>query len=319
MEYSQDDLHYISRWITPSLQVALRDHPIVVLTGPRQVGKSTLLANAEPTRDLFYLTLDDLDVLAQANRDPAALLSGRKSIVIDEIQKAPKLLSEIKRAVDKSNRRMRVVLSGSANLLLMEKVSETLAGRAVFTTLDAMANMESKSQAPSVVLSNLFTGTWPEDGRADADDISVSEVVLRGFIPPVLHFSEVTSVIQWWEGYVSTFLERDLRTISRIESLPDFRRLMTALALRSGQIINQTDIARDLKLSQPTVHRYVNMLEMMCLLHRLPVYAVNQTKRLVKSPKFYWFDPGLACFLAGYYDQKTLLECREWGVVFLKQ
>lgn len=127
--HSQNEWKYIPRWLTAHFQSALQASPIVVMTGARQVGKSTFLQNAKPTRDLPFLTLDDLDVLDQAWRDPAALLSGKSKLIIDELQKAPGLLSEIKKAVDLSQRQLRIVVSGSANLLL--KVSETLAGSAV--------------------------------------------------------------------------------------------------------------------------------------------------------------------------------------------
>ena len=314
--HSQDEWKYIPRWITANFQSALREHPIVVITGARQVGKSTFLQNSQPAADLPIITLDDLDVLAQAQRDPASLLAGKSQLIIDEIQKAPQLLPEVKRLVDQSHRQARVVLSGSANLLLMEQVSETLAGRAVFTTLDSMSIRESRSKPPSKIIESLFDSIWPKEQSCENNFPSLKSSILRGMIPPVLAFHEHTSVIQWWEGYVSTFLERDLRTVSRIESLPDYRRLMTALALRSGQILNQTEVARDIGIPQPTLHRYVNMLEVMCLLYRLPVYSTNQTKRLIKSPKVYWFDTGLAAYLAGHFDEESLLNSREWGGLF---
>ena len=123
-------------------------------------------------------------------------------------------------------------------------------------------------------------------------------------------------MLQWWEGYVATYLERDLRQLSQIDSLPDFRRLMMALALRSGQILNQTSVAGDIAVSQPSVHRYINLLETSYLVERLPAYAGSRSKRLVKAPKLIWSDTGLACFLAGLFAPDALKSSREAGGLF---
>ncbi len=306
---------YIPRWLTGQLETACHAHPVVIITGPRQVGKSTLLQNAAPTREWPFLTLDELDTLDQAHRDPTSLLFGKDRLIIDEVQKAPRLLSEIKRHVDRSNRQARVVLSGSANLLLMKQVSETLAGRAVYLTLDSMAWGEANSQHPTKILNLLLQNKWPIDRRIDTPR-DTAEIISRGMAPPLLAMPDQAASIRWWEGYTATFLERDLRSISQIESLPDFRRLMTALALRSGQLLNQTEVSRDISLAQPTIHRYINLLEVMLLLYRLPPFTLNRTKRLVKTPKIYWFDAALAAFLSGYYDPENLRKAREWGSFF---
>ena len=133
-------------------------------------------------------------------------------------------------------------------------------------------------------------------------------------MPPLLTMSRDTTVVRWWEGYVSTYLERDLRQLSQVESPADFRRVMIAAVLRSGQILNQTELGRDVSMSQPTVHRYLNLLEATHLLERLPAYVRNRTKRLIKSPKMFWADTGLAAFLAGYYAPASVCNSRIWGV-----
>jgi len=141
-------------------------------------------------------------------------------------------------------------------------------------------------------------------------------LLARGFMPPLLTLSGQEAATRWWEGYIATYLERDLRQISQIESLPDFDRLMRALALRNGQMLNQTEVARDIGLSQPSVHRYLNILEATYLLERLPAFARNRTKRLMKSPKIYWVDPGLAAHLCGHFDAESLAASREVGGLF---
>ncbi len=316
--HSRYEWIYIPRWITPLFQKALRHHPVIILTGARQVGKSTFLQWVEPVKDWPQLTLDNLDVQAQARENPATLLIGKKKIVLDEVQKAPELLSEIKQFVDLHHRKVRVVLTGSANLLLMEKVSETLAGRAVFFIMDSMAWNESRIHSPLDTLNRIFKGHFPDERKIEFSltPAKLSSMLFRGFLPPLFFTDDQQIIVQWWEGYTTTFLERDLRILSRIDSLPDFRRLMSALALRSGQMLNQTEVSRDVKIPQPTINRYLNLIEMMHLLYRLPAYSVNRTKRLIKSPKIYWMDSGLATFLAGLYEPKELIQSSLWGSIF---
>jgi predicted AAA+ superfamily ATPase len=140
-------------------------------------------------------------------------------------------------------------------------------------------------------------------------------IMARGLMPRLLS-SDVIEATRWWEGYVATYLERDLRNLSQVESLPDFRRVMAAIALRQGALLNRSEVARDTTVTQPTAHRYVNLLETSLLLTLLPAYAVNRTKRLIKAPRPYWFDPGLASFLSGHHDIESLRGSREAGASF---
>lgn len=306
---------YHERWLTPILRQAVADHPVVVVTGARQVGKSTLLRHAAPFRDWRYRTLDDLDTLRQAGEDPFGLWEGTGAVVLDEVQRAPGLLSAVKRAVD-TDRRQRFVLSGSANLALMHHVSESLAGRAVSFVLDPMTLGEQHDAAPPTLLADALAGRWPAEGKAAVLPRDPAPVLLRGLMPALLDLSTPAAWVRWWEGYVATYLERDLRQLARIEALPDFQRVMRLLALRSGQLLNQSDVARDASVSQPTLHRWANLLETTHLLVRLPVYATNRTTNLIKAPKLMWADPGLAVFLSGYFDAEDLRAAREYGAFF---
>jgi hypothetical protein len=287
-------------------------NPVVVLTGPRQVGKSTLLSNEEPFRSWRYVTLDDFDALDAARRDPTSLWAGTEGVVLDEVQKAPGLLSAVKAAVDR-DQDLRLALSGSANLLLMSHVSESLAGRAAYFELGSMTLGEVQLGSPPTVLGDLLEGRLPAEGTLKTVD--PLPFMTRGMMPRLIDADEA-SAVSWWEGYVATYLERDLRQLSQVESLPDFRRVMEALALRQGQVLNQTEVGRDAAVTQPTTRRYVNLLETSALLTRLPTYAVNRTKRLIKSPKPYWFDVGLSSFLAGHYGSDALRASREAGGAF---
>ena len=307
---------YLERWITSSLQEASRDHAVIVLTGARQVGKSTLLLNADPFRDWRYQSMDDFDVLAQARHDSEALWAGTDRVILDEVQKAPELLVAVKRVVDRNPGKYRFVLSGSANLLLMKQVSESLAGRAVYFVLDPLALGEIHQSQPSGLLTRLLAGDFPDERTLDKAPSDPTEILMRGLMPSLLRLESPQSWTRWWDGYVATYLERDLRQVAQIEALLDFRKTMEMVALHSGQLLNQSEIARDAQLAQPTVHRYLNLLETTNLFERLPAYMVSHTTRLLKPPKAFLNDPGLAIFLSGYYELADLRKSREYGAYF---
>ena len=313
--YSRPE-NYVSRWITPLLQQALEDMPVLVLTGARQVGKSTLLLNEKPFSDFRFLSMDDFDVLRQANEQPEALWAGADRVILDEVQKAPNLLSAVKQVVDQAPGRMKFVLSGSANLMLMKQVSESLAGRAIYHVLDPLTLGEINQSAPPDLIQNILAGNWPKEGSLPASLPDVLPSIQRGLMPALLRLNSASSWVRWWDGYVATYLERDLRQVAQIDALVDFRRLMELLALRSGQMLNQSDLARDAGLSQPTAHRYINLLETTHLFERVPAYASNRTTRMLKAPKAYWNDTGLAVFLAGYFQEEELRKARELGNFF---
>ena len=294
------------------LRSAVEANPVVVLTGARQVGKSTLLSNEEPFASWRYVTLDDFDALDAARRDPGALWAGASGVVLDEVQRAPMVLSAVKAAVD-ADPQLHIALSGSANLLLMQHVSESLAGRAAYVELGPMTLGEIEGAEPTGILGDLLAGQLPADGTVRREDPLPH--MTRGMMPRLIGVTEERSAA-WWEGYVATYLERDLRQLSHVESLPDFRRVMEMLALRQGQILNQSEVGRDAAVTQPTAHRYINLLETSSLLTRLPAFAVNRTKRIVKSPKPYWFDSGAASFLSGHYSVDSLATSREAGGAF---
>ncbi len=291
------------RVVAAALAERLRVMPVVVVTGARQTGKSTLVQTFSAT-PWSYRSLDDLDVAEAADRDPDALVGGERPIIIDEIQRAPALLRAIKRSVDARRKPGRFLLTGSANLALMSEVSESLAGRASYLTLWPMTRREQAGLGQCGVWDALLDAPdarWPAILAAEsAPPDDWREAVRRGGFPtPALHLRTPRERAIWFDGYVRTYLERDLQVLSSIAALPDFRRLMRAAALRLGQLVNQTELGRDVAMPQPTVHRYLNLLETSYLLVRLPAYAVNRTKRLIKTTKLYWGDVGLARFLAG--------------------
>jgi predicted AAA+ superfamily ATPase len=293
----------LPRLVTPALEQRLRVMPAVVVTGARQTGKSTLVEQLAPGRRRYY-SLDDLDVLDAARRDPGALTGGTEAVTLDEIQRAPDLLRAVKRAIDQRRTPGRFLLTGSANLLLMRQVSESLAGRASYLTLWPLTRREQRGEGRGGVWEDLLATPdheWLDLLAAqpgEAEDWRA--LALRGGFPtPAVGLKRAPDRAVWFDGYVRTYLERDLQELASISALPDFRRLMRAACLRLGQLLNQTELGRDVALPQPTVHRWLNLLETSYQLVRLPAYAVNRTKRLIKSPRIFWADTGVALHLAG--------------------
>jgi len=292
----------LPRLVADSLTDRLRVMPAVVVTGARQTGKSTLVQKLAPG-SRTYFSLDDLDVVDMARRDPDALVGGSLPVTLDEVQREPDLLRAVKRAIDKRRKPGRFLLTGSANLMLMRRVSESLAGRASYLTLWPMTRREQRGLGRCGLWDELIA-TPDEDwldvlasGSGEPEDWR--KLARRGGYPtPAVHLRKADERAIWFDGYVRTYLERDLQELSAVAALPDFRRLMRAACFRLGQLVNQTELGRDIGLPQPTVRRYLNLLETSYLLVRLPAYAVNRTKRLIKTPKLYWGDTGIALHLA---------------------
>jgi predicted AAA+ superfamily ATPase len=284
------------RWFAKNLESALKVLPVTVVTGARQTGKTTLAKSLSPSR--AYFTLDDVGVLDQAERQPDSLLRSRP-VTLDEVQRTPPLLLAVKRAVDEERRAGDFLLTGSANLLLMHRVTDTLAGRAIYLELPPFCPAEWQQRKTALQpLDRLFapdfdirewpaeTGDWPA-------------WLLRGGYPPALAIASDSDRSLWFSAYIQTYLERDLRQLSAVSSLPDFQRVMALAAHRTGRLLNQADVARDAALTHPTTHRYLNLLETGCLVTRIRPYATNPNVALVKTPKLLWTDCGLAAALAG--------------------
>jgi predicted AAA+ superfamily ATPase len=312
--HSRSESFYKSRWIGPSVKSAVKTFPVVVLSGARQVGKSTFLQNEFP--DFRYISLDDFSILQQAKSDPLSLWTGEERIILDEAQRVPEIFSAVKLAVDKTRRKIRFIISGASNLLLMKGISESLAGRAVYFEMFPMSYMEmyKKGEPPQNFIRLLDPGF--EVKEQELSDMDPLPVILRGFMPPLMNLTDRKDILLWWEGYVRTYLERDLRELSQVDSLIDFRRVLESVALRTGNLLNQTEISRDTGVSQPTVFRYIKLLEVSNIIKRVPAYYSSRTKRVTKSPKLFFVDPGLSIFLSGYHDEDSLRKARAWGNYF---
>ena len=303
---------YLPRELSRRLERALRQLPVVVLSGLRQTGKSTLL-QSEPgfARNHKYLTLDDFATLAAARSNPESLLAD--AVILDEVQRCPELLLALKRSVDEQRRPGRFILSGSANLAMLGHVSETLAGRAGYCTLHPMTRRERRGATtdPPFLIELLREPRLPAGKAEPVTDLEV----LRGGLPPAC-LGPSEDVDEWFRGYVQTYVERDVRQLSQITDLVAFRTLAQLAALRTGQVLANSALARDAKLNAATAGRYLNLLEASFLIQRLPPFLKNRSSRLVKSPKLYFTDSGLAAHMAGVSTLEPGHDDRLRGALF---
>lgn len=301
----KQNISYKKRKLADLMRQGLNTTPVIVLSGARQVGKSTLLLNEPPFNKWAYFSFDDPGVLDLARTNPEELLSSDKNLVVDEVQKAPEIFPYIKLLVDKDKTR-HFVLSGSANLLLMKKVCESLAGRAIYFELLPFSLSEYKQKSSWLCDFISCDFSPPQDIGSQDKSEDLKFFLFRGLIPPVTSFTSCLEISLWWQGYIVTYLERDLRDLSQIANLSDFHRFMEVLALRCANILKQNEAARDAGISTSTASRYVNLLETGNIFYRLRPFFKNIPKRLIKAPKGFFMDTGLICALAGFKDANSI-------------
>ncbi len=283
----------IRRDLVPLLLRAARQAPSVTLTGPRQSGKTTLCRALFPRHP--YVSLESPDVRAFAIEDPRAFLAQyRNGAVLDEIQRAPEILSYLQAEIDEDPAHGRWILSGSQNLALLQSVSQTLAGR--------------------TAVHHLLPLTRDETTRFDAYPTSLEGALLTGGYPRILDRRLEPS--DWLGSYVATYLERDVRTITNVGDLASFQRFVQLCAGRTGQLLNYSSLAKDCGVSQPTAKAWMGILEASFIVFRLPPYHGSLRKRLVKMPKLYFHDSGLACWLLGIRNRNHLLAHPLRGAIF---
>ena len=276
----------------------LSQFPVVALTGPRQVGKSTLAQVTAIGAARHYVTMDDLASRAFAQHDPQAFLAGDQNMTIDEIQLAPDLLREIKIKVDQDRRPGRYLITGSADLNYAMDLSNVLAGRVGLIRLPPITNFELAKSGEVPAWALLITHGFDTEVTPKITPFSWDRLYTGGFPLSLLSPSD-SARRSWLESFRATYLERDLRRLSDIGRLFEFSRLMELTASRTSSILNQAALARDAGLNAATAGRYLSILEAGHLIHRLPPWYTNIGKRLVKSPKLHWLDSGLAAYLTG--------------------
>jgi predicted AAA+ superfamily ATPase len=289
------------RHLMPDLRAALRDTPVTMLIGPRQSGKSTLAeALVGELDDARYLTLDRGLTMSAARDDPAGFVAdGARTLVIDEVQRAPELLLEIKARVDRDRRPGSFVLTGSADVLTLPRVSETLAGRMEVLRLWPLSQGEIEGRREAF-LDALLSGE-PEalsvsDDLSRKDDL-LGRIAAGGFPEAVARAGARRQ--RWFDSYLDTMLQREVREIANVAGLTDLPRLMLVLAARATGLLNYAGISRDLGMPQTTLKRYVALLDTAFLIRSIPAWYRNVGKRLVKSPKLILTDAGLLAHLLG--------------------
>lgn len=280
-----------SRRIEPRVAEALQDTPVVLLVGPRQAGKTTLVRQIAERQGQRYLTLDDELTRLSAQEDPVGLIRGLDRAVIDEIQRAPPLLLAIKKSVDDDRRPGRFLLTGSANLMALPTLADSLAGRMETLTLLPLSQTEIEAQTANWIdgafAGRILTGDKPAVGDA------LVERVLRGGYPEAITRATVKRRAAWARQYLDAIIQRDVRDVAEIEKLDQLPRFLRALAETAGQMCNYRQIGSQVGLDGKTTSRYVGVLEHMYLLRRLDVWARNRLNRVIKTPKLQFIDSGL--------------------------
>ncbi|MBY0400413.1 ATP-binding protein, partial [Myxococcota bacterium] len=278
-------MRYVVRTLEKALRRASRSFPAVVLTGPRRAGKTSLLRHLFPSAQ--YFLLEDPDVIARLRSDPRGFLDEiRGPAILDEIQNVPEVFSYVRTRIDAAPRRVgRWILTGSQEAPLMQRVGESLAGRAAIMQLMPFSARETSKVS-----------------------------LLRGGYPEVLARPKSASL--WFSSYLQTYLERDVRAVTAVRDLATFRRFLALLASRHGQILNRSDLAGPLGVSVPTITQWLGVLETTAQILVVPPFYENLGKRLVKSPRVYIADSGLACHLLGIETAAELARSPFAGAIF---
>jgi len=292
MDDLKNTLH--PRYATGPMNTALADTPVVLVTGPRQCGKTTLVRDLAQGKRTFF-TLDDDTVLAAARNDPAGLLRGLNKCTLDEVQRAPDLLRAIKKTVDEDRRPGRFLLTGSSNLMTVPQVSESLAGRMEIVNLLPLAQAEIRAQR-SQFLEAAFRGKIGKPGEP-VHGKKLVEMVVSGGFPEMLRRRKPERRRAWARDYVRAIVQRDVRDVAEIEKMDRMPRLVSMLAHHSGQLTNFSQLGGQIGFDDKTTRKYVGILEQLYLVRRLEPWHRNELKRLVKTPKLHFLDAGLLAAL----------------------
>ena len=303
----------IKRKITPKLLAALKDSPVVLVHGARQTGKSTLVKHlSENDYPAKYLTFDDPTILSAARSSPLEFLTNYDdNLVIDEVQRVPEIFLTIKGLVDKKRKSGKYILTGSSNVLLLPKVSESLAGRMEILNLFPFSQSEISGSDY-----NFIDEIFKKDFKPNVDPKKKNDLtdrILSGGFPEMLFRKERLRQEAWFKSYVTTILQRDVRDIVNIEKLSELPRLLKLLASRAGTLFNFAELSRSAAIPQTTLKRYISLLEVIFLILPLPAWSGNLSKRLIKTPKLYLSDTGLLSHLISFEHDKIVNDPLSWG------
>ena len=297
-------MKYISRNLETVVSQLTKEYPVVLLTGPRQVGKTTMLKKLMENTNRGYVSLDDLNARNLAKSDPELFLQLHKPpILIDEVQYAPELFTYIKMHVDKNQNPGEFWLTGSQVFKLMRGVQESLAGRVAVLSMTTLSQAEISNRDMTPFVVDL--GALSKRERITADTHGIFDRIFKGSMPAIISGVNTNSHI-FYSSYLSTYIERDVKEMAEsIDSLK-FLRFMTAVAARCGQMLNVAEVARDADINQQQAKAWLNVLETLGIIFYLHPYSNNLLKRLVKTPKLYFYDTGLVCYLTRWSSVETL-------------
>ncbi len=283
----------LHRFIEEELESYLDIMPVVLMTGARQTGKTTLMELLCKERGYTFYTFDDDLVLSSATRDPSGWLASiPKPVIIDEVQRVPEIFLPIKRDVDQNRAPGRYLLTGSANPLLLPRLGDSLAGRMGIIPLYPFSQGEIREQKGQFI-ETIFAEDLLPRSFVPLQIQTLYDIILRGGFPIAQTLANLSDVNRWVRAYLQTMMERDVRDISNIEGLRELPRLFHLLATRTANLLNMADLSRSLGISQPTLKRYIRLLETLYFVYLLPAWYSNLGKRIIKSPKLHVCDTAI--------------------------
>ena len=303
---------YIQRHIQEILKQLIEQFPAILVTGPRQVGKSTLLQYSAP--EYGYVSFDDPLLLTQAKEEPNLfLLNHAEQVILDKVQYAPELFSLLKLHIDKQKRNGMYLLSGSQAFELMHNVSESLAGRIAILKLTGLSLREIKSIPfyDAFVPSQTYLAARERHLQAPEN---IWNTIHQGYMPRL--YEQTVNWDIYYASYVSTYIERDVRQLTQINSISDFTRFMVAIAARSGELLNYSSVAQDVGVSIDTIKRWTGILQTSGIVYLLQPYSNNHLKRAIKTPKIYMLDTGLMAWLTKWLTPETIQQGAKNGQFF---
>ncbi len=288
---------YFERDLASTVLSALKNMPVVAITGLRQTGKTTFLQHQFPPQSRRFITFDDFAQLSAAKSDPDRFVSSGEVLTIDEAHRCPEIFTAIKKVVDRKRKPGQFLLSGSANFSLLKGITESLAGRSVYFEMRPFSRREIAGRTGEPSFLERFFEDQMIPKLKEFKPIESEDILIGGM--PSICVGDVEDQSFWFRGYEQTYLERDIREISQIGNIIAYRNLLRLACLRTGQILNLSQLGRDAKLTAETTSRYLSLLEASFVITKLSPYLRNRASRLIKSPKIYVSDSGLACFMAG--------------------
>lgn len=300
------------RFVERRIAESLSDTPVVLITGPRRAGKTTLVRKMGET-GRTYITLDDQTALEAARADPGGFIRGLDRAIIDEIQRAPDLLLAIKKSVDEDYRPGRFLLTGSANVLTLPRVADSLAGRMETIRILSLSRAEIGGVAPTF-LQCLFAGTLKGDKQAIIGEDLVRLALTGGFPEAIARETERRRQ-DWARSYLTSVLTRDLRDIAEIEKLTELPKFVRLLAEHSGQLVNYSQLGSSINVSHKTGQRYAALLEQVFLVAALQPWHTNALKRIVKTPKLHFLDSGLLAAARGLTFERVKANREVFGAL----